>query len=359
MRIISIVLKEIKCVKEDISFNLATLISPLLFLLAFSLMLSSGVMIPVQTYPGAGSSNFLKSMAHYRTPDGTAYFELHAATENVPPTNAESNLIVVEREPSFNGERITGKLTHYLNDVNANMTKNFRNRLSGAVVNYVEELRPDGNVLVNEITMYEQDIPWDIGFGASVLVFGLMLSGLVFGMLSITSEWGNHTTQLLKLTPYSSKIIIAGKILANIIKCCMSGIVFLVIFYVISKVFPVHLFSFAISVLLVYGIFVSIGMILGIFIKSSLTAFLISLVSALVLWVGGGGFGPLSYYGNVANVLGKINPASYAMSIIHWCYFNGNTQLVEGFVALAFAFIIALILIFSSYTLWTHREGAA
>lgn len=144
MRIISIVLKEIKCVKEDISFNLATLISPLLFLLAFSLMLSSGVMIPVQTYPGAESSSFLKSMEHYQTPDGTAYFELHAAPENISPTNAESNLIVVEREPSFNGERITGELTHYLNDVNANMTKNFRNRLSGAVVNYVEELRPNG-----------------------------------------------------------------------------------------------------------------------------------------------------------------------------------------------------------------------
>ena len=38
MRIISIISKELKCVKEDISFNLATLISPLLFLLAFSMI---------------------------------------------------------------------------------------------------------------------------------------------------------------------------------------------------------------------------------------------------------------------------------------------------------------------------------
>ena len=78
------------------------------------------------------------------------------------------------------------------------MTKNFRNRLSGAIVNYVENLRPSGNVTVNEITMYEQDIPWDTGFGVSVLVFGLMLSGLVFGMLSITSEWGKSYNTVIK-----------------------------------------------------------------------------------------------------------------------------------------------------------------
>ena len=173
MRIISIISKELKCVKEDISFNLATLISPLLFLLAFSLMLSSGILIPVQTYPGSDSSDFLKSMENYHAPDGTAYFELHTATEKVPPTNAESNLIVIEQEPSVNGGLITGEITHYINDVNENMTKNFRNRLSGAIVNYVEDLRSSGNVTVNEITMYEQDIPWDTGFGVSVLVFGL------------------------------------------------------------------------------------------------------------------------------------------------------------------------------------------
>lgn len=358
MRIISIISKELKCVKEDISFNLATLISPLLFLLAFSLMLSSGILIPVQTYPGSDSSDFLKSMENYHAPDGTAYFELHTAAEKVPPTNAESNLIVIEQEPSVNGELIIGEITHYINDVNENMTKNFRNRLSGAIVNYVENLRPSGNVTVNEITMYEQDIPWDTGFGVSVLVFGLMLSGLVFGMLSITSEWGNHTTQLLKLTPYSSKAIVIGKIIANVIKCCVSGIAFFAIFFMISRAFPVHLIFFIISILLVYGIFACLGMCLGIFIKSSLTAFLLSLVSALVLWVGGGGFGPLSYYGDIANFLGKINPATYAIDIVRWCYFNGNTQLAGGFTILGIAFIVALFLIFTIFTRWTRREEA-
>ena len=89
-----------------------------------------------------------------------------------------------------------------------------------------------------------------------------------------------------------------------------------------------------------------------------LTAFLFSLVSALVLWVGGGGFGPLSYYGDIANFLGKINPATYAIDIVRWCYFNGNTQLAGGFTILGIAFIVALFLIFTIFTRWTRREEA-
>lgn len=356
MRIITIISKELKCLKEDISFNLATLISPLLFLVAFSLMLSAGILLPVQTYPNTESSDFLAAMENYKAPDGTAYMELHPVEEKVPPTNAESDLIVVEQEPSIKDNVITGKITHYLNDVNENTTKNFRNRLDGAVVNYINTLRDGGNISVNETTVYEQDIPWDTGFGASVLVFGLILSGLIFGMLSITSEWGNHTTKLLKLSPCSPGITIIGKILANTIKCFVSGLIFLFIFFLISNALPVHIVTFIISMLLVYGIFICLGMCLGIFIKSSLTAFLISLVSALVLWVGGGGFGPLSYYGDVANALGKINPATYAIEMIRWCYFNGTTHLATGFIVLITTLILALAFVAVIYTGWTHRE---
>lgn len=356
MRIITIISKELKCVKEDISFNLATLISPLLFLLAFSLMLSAGILLPVQTYPNTESSDFLTAMENYKAPDGTAYLELHSAKEKVPPTNAESDLIVVEQEPSIRDNVITGKITHYLNDVNENTTKNFRNRLDGAIVNYIDTLRDGGNVSVNETTIYEQDIPWDTGFGASVFVFGLMLSGLIFGMLSITSEWGNHTTKLLKLSPCSPGIAIMGKMLANIIKCFVSGLIFLFIFFLISKALPVHIVTFIVSMLLVYGIFICLGMCLGIFIKSSLTAFLISLVSALVLWVGGGGFGPLSYYGDIANMLGKFNPATYAIDMIRWCYFNGTAHLATGFSVLVFSLVLSFVLIVVIYMRWTHRE---
>lgn len=355
MRLFRIISKELKCVKEDISFNLVTILSPLLFLFAFSLMLSGGIMLPVQSY-SAQNSRFLEAMESYKAPDGTPYMELQPAAEAVPPTNAESNLIVIEQEPIADNGKITGKIIHYLNDVNENMTKNFRNRLDGALVSYIESLRSGGNVTIVETTMYEQDIPWDTGFGVSVFAFGLVLSGLLFGMLSITSEWENKTTKLLKLSPYPASVTITGKLLANVIKSLVSGLTFLIIFFLISKALPVHAFTLIVSLLLVYGIFICIGMCVGIYIKSTLTAFLISLVTALTLWVGGGGFGPLSYFGDVANALGSVNPATYAIELIRWCYFNGSANLAVNFLVLSLTFIAAFSLIMLIYTRWVRDE---
>jgi ABC-2 type transport system permease protein len=356
MRVFRIISKELKCIKEDISFNLVTILSPLLFLFAFWLMLSGGIMLPVQVYPDTQSSDFLKTMESYQAPDGTPYMELQPAAEAVPPTNAESNLIVIDQEPSFKNGEITGNIVHYINDVNENMTKNFRNRLDGALVSYIDSLRNGGNVIIAETTVYEQDIPWDTGFGVSVFVFGLVLSGLLFGMLSMTSEWENKTTKLLKLSPYPAGITVTGKIIANIIKCFVSGLIFLMIFFLIFKALPVHALPFSLSLFLVYGIFVCAGMCIGIYIKSTLTAFLISLATALTLWVGGGGFGPLSYFGDIANALGSINPATYAIEVVRWCYFNGNVDLAAGFTFLSISFIAAFSLILVIYTRWVRSE---
>ena len=63
MRLRAIIMKELRAVREDPSFHLAALVSPLLFLLAFSLMLSSGIVLPLATYPDAGESAFLQGVA--------------------------------------------------------------------------------------------------------------------------------------------------------------------------------------------------------------------------------------------------------------------------------------------------------
>ena len=357
MRIVSVAAKELRCVRGDLPFHLAALISPLLFLLAFSLMLSSGILLPVQTYPGTGDSAFLRHLEEFRAPDGTAYLALSPAAEDAPPTGAESDLIVVRREPAAQGGVIGGEIVHYLNDVNENMTKNFRNRLSGALVSYVETLRAGGNVTVNEITMYGRDIPWATGFGVSVLVFGAMLSGLVFGMLSAAGEWGAGTAVLLKLAPAAPGTVLAGKLLAGLIKCCLAGAAFLGIFYLLSAALPVRALPFAAAALLTHGVFLCLGMCLGLWVRSSLTAFLLSLVSALVLWVGGGGFGPLSYHGGLANAVGRFDPATYAIELVRWCYFGGTARPAAGFAALALAFLLAAGLALAVYTGWARREG--
>lgn len=356
MRLWAIIMKELRAVREDPSFHLAALVSPLLFLLAFSLMLSSGIVLPLATYPDAGESAFLQGVADYRAPDGTPYLSLSPAAADVPRSDAENDLLVVRQEPQLENGVLSGELIHYVNDVNENMTKNYRNRVDGAVRQAIDALREDGGVTVREHTRYAEDIPWDTGFGVSVLVFSLMLSGLLFGMLAMTSEWSDRTTTLLRLAPASPRLLICGKLLAGLVKCVCAGAAFLAVFTLISGTLPVHVLAFAGVLLLVYASFLCLGMCLGLVIHSALTAFLISLVSALVLWVGGGGFGPLSYFGTVANILGALNPATYAIELVRWCYFDGAGALAFQSAALVFAAAVSLAVVLAVYSRWTRGE---
>ena len=325
MRLRAIIMKELRAVRKDPSFHLAALVSPLLFLLAFSLMLSSGIVLP-------------------------------PASADVPRSDAENDLLVVVQEPQLENGVLSGELIHYVNDVNENMTKNYRNRVDGAVRQAIDALREDGGVTVREHTRYAEDIPWDTGFGVSVLVFSLMLSGLLFGMLAMTSEWSDRTTTLLRLAPASPRLLICGKLLAGLVKCVCAGAAFLAVFTLISGTLPVHVLAFAGVLLLVYASFLCLGMCLGLVIHSALTAFLISLVSALVLWVGGGGFGPLSYFGAVANILGALNPATYAIELVRWCYFDGAGALALQSAALVLAAVVSLGLVLAVYSRWTRGE---
>ena len=74
---------------------------------------------------------------------------------------------IVEDEPSVDGQGATGTVVHLVNDVNSNMTKNYANRLTGALVDYVDANRDAGTVEVIEQTRYEEDIPWDESFAVS------------------------------------------------------------------------------------------------------------------------------------------------------------------------------------------------
>lgn len=356
MRIDRMIYKELKCTKENVAFHVATILSPLLFLFAFWLMLSGGIALPAQTYPDTASSPFLNVMAQYHAPDGTPYLLLHTAQEATPPTNADSNSIVIREEPSFNNGVWRGTIEHYINDVNENMTKNFRNRLHGALVSYLHTTRDHGNVLIDETTVYPQDIPWNTGFGVNVFVFGLMLSGLLFGMLSMTGEWENNTTTLLKLAPGTTLLTATGKTIASLLKGIVSGMLFLAIFFALSKALPIHPLSLIAVLFLVYGVFICAGICLGIFVHSTLTAFLLSLATALTLWVGGGGFGSLSYFGAFANALGRLNPATYAIDLVRWCYFDGHVHFYTDFLVLIGACVTAYLLMLLVYLRWMQSE---
>lgn len=353
-----IICKELAGVKENIPFNLATVISPLLFLLAFAVMVSGGVTIPVETRPEVSESAFLQSAAEFRSPDGTPYLEFEPASAEGTPDGRSADRYIVVSELKVDEDAATGEVIHLVNDVNSNMTKNYGNRLTGALVDYIDEGRDFGTVEVVEQTRYAVDIPWDESFAVSTLVFGAMLAGLLFGQLSMTGEWENATAKLLVLSPRPAVTVVASKVSAAFLKAIVAGAVLV---GAVALLYHRELASvpwLVAALCPMYIIFASIGLALGIWVRSTMTAFLVLLAASLCLWVAGGGFGDLSYFGQAAQAVGAADPATYALDAVRCAYFGGPaastllTVLATG-AALALATAVAL------YSRWTRSEGAA
>ncbi|AKK11116.1 ABC transporter permease [Corynebacterium uterequi] len=318
----TILAKEVLGVKENVAFNAATILSPLLFLFAFAFMVSGDVTLPVDTRPAAESSAFLQSAEQFRNPAGQPYLDLRPA-QSATPDSGSPDRYLVDTEPTVTDDGVTGHITHVVNDVNANMTKNYANRLDGAVVHYLTTHGAPMTVSVVDAPRYPHDIPWGESFAVSTLVFAAMLAGLLFGQFSMTSEWENATTTILALTP-RPRVVAAGKIAGAVTKSLLAGAVLIgVIAAMYARIIPhpVHLFA---GLALIYLAFSGVGMTLGIFVRSTMTAFLISLVGSLSLWVGGGGFGDLSYFGAAARLIGALNPATYGIEVVRYGYFGAE-----------------------------------
>ena len=354
-RFCMVVKKELICTKENIVFNVATITAPLFFLAIFTFMLSDGVSFPFHITSGDRNSAFIKSVEEYAAPNGIHYFELVDTDGEISDDASHDSLDVVEEFEYENGV-LSGSVIHYINDVNQNTLKNSRNRIDGALVDYINKIREAGNINIVEHTVFEEDIPWNAGFGTSIFVFGIILSGLFFGALSIVCEYDNQTTTLLRLSPYPVWYVLSGKLVACLLNCFISGGIYYFAYTILFHKSADRFGAMLLIGLLVYIAFVSVGMMLGIALKTSVVALVASMGLAFLLWILGGGFGPLSFFGKVANVLADINPATYMVNSMKWCFFGGTANMNRSLIVITF-FTVAMVIINGIvYTRWTVKQ---
>lgn len=353
---LAIVKKELLSVRENVVFSLITIVTPLIFLLAFTFMLSGGITFPLRAFPDVGSSAFLGAVEAFEAPDGTPYVELTPAARSSATDAGSSDMIVVDEEPTSIDGVLEGRILHYINDTNLNTTKNSRNRIDGALVSFINQVRDRGNLAIEEVTTHERDVDWATGFGVSTFVFGIVVTGLFFGSLSATSEFDNQTTKLLKLSPRPAVVLVAGKLAAAVMKSIVSGLLFLLAFLALSSAIPVHWGHFTALALTLYIGFAALGLLIGLFIRSTLTSLVVSMATALTLWIAGGGFGPLSFFGDVARFVAAINPVTYAVDNARWSYFGGPAAVWWNTLVLVVFAVAAVAVCVLAFARWARDE---
>jgi len=327
---------EILATGSSLPFHIIALLSPILFFLVFAGQLDKNISFPIRFT--TTNTPFYQSIDHYRSPAGTPYYD--------EQDNNHNFIFLIETEPlKVINNKLSGSINQRIESIDKNITKNYRNRLTGAISNFFYSQFPDKALQISETSLYEKDPSWSSFFAASILIFGILLSGLLFGTLSFTREWELNCIDLFKLSPMNPIYILSGKFLGSLIKSIITVVLYIIFVTLKLKILIFNSAEIIGIICLAYFTAIIIGMLIGIVFKQSLVAFITALIGSMLLWVLGGGFGTSVGMAKGIQMMININPISkYVKLVLHSC-FNGPISLID----IIYPVIILIISVFFLY----------
>ncbi len=338
-RLLFIIKTEILATRSSLPFHIIALLSPILFLLIFAGQLDKDISFPINF--DAADTPFYRSIENYRSPAGTPYYEID--------NDSRSILVTETKQLKVIDNKLSGSISQRIGSIDKNVTKNYRNRLTGALSNYFYNMFPEKAIQISETSLYEKDPPWASFFAASILIFGILLSGLLFGALSFTREWEADSIYLFKLSPINPIYVLSGKFLGSMIKSIITVVLYIIFVILKLKILIFNSPEIIGVICLAYFTAIIVGMLIGIVFKETLVAFITALMGSILLWVLGGGFGTSVGMAKGIQIIININPVSRYVKLVLYSCFNGPISLIDIIYPVAILIILVFFLSLKYY----------
>ncbi len=330
---------ELLAARASIMFHIAAFASPLMFLMVFALNLGEDITFPIMI---EGSSPFRETALSYASPAGVPYLKQDDAMRSI--TLKETEPVRVESGV------LRGRLSLGINEINTNLTKNYRNRVTGALSAQFSKSFPGRAVTITEHPLYEKEPRWVHFFSVSICLFGILLSGFLFGSLSFTNEWESNAAKIMMLSPRGPALLLAGKLAGAFCKGGLTMTIYLVCSYLITGI------SLAASWLLVpfflfaYFFSITAGMVVGLHARQTLVSFIVSLIGALVLWVFGGGFGTSGATPGLIKTVTGFNPVNSLLKLLQRIEYRAPSAPFDLWYPAVWIFLLSAAL------WWSYRK---
>ena len=208
-----------------------------------------------------------------------------------------------------------------IDNVNVDMTNDVQRALPAAIVAYgLDRMFPGVRVHVAEHDVLDHDTGYIPYLTVSALALTALVISGALGAMSTAREWERSTVKLLRLSPASLGVVLAGKL---VVAAGVSGMALGVTLLVVILgygVLPASLATTLLALAACVAIFTCLGAWLGAVLKRTLAVVPLLFGLAMPLYVDSGALEPTRFDGETIWRVAHASPVYYAVGVLEWAF---------------------------------------
>jgi ABC-type multidrug transport system permease subunit len=212
--------------------------------------------------------------------------------------------------------------------IDSNLVKNLRNRLTAALLKNWENDLGDQAVVLREFPWLPRDIPYIVYFGMAMIPLAAYLAAAMIGGYVMAQEFEAGTILIYRLSPVALGWVLAAKIIRLLFTALAASSILYLSLGLITGIWSSSFLAVIIIQLPLIIISSCIGMVAGLITRSPLPSFLIALASAFLFWLVGSGFGLAAGFSSTFEKVSRVIPNTPIVEMLFPYFYFG--RLVEA-----------------------------
>ena len=208
--------------------------------------------------------------------------------------------------------------------IDSNLVKNFRNRLTAALLVLWNGKLENQAIRVNQHPWLPRDIPYTVYFGMAMIPLAAYLAAAMIGGYLMAQEFEQGTILEYRLCPTSFYLLLAAKITRLLLTGLAAATILYIALGLLTGVWASSAPAVFVILLPLTLIAACIGILAGLLTRSSLPSFLVGLASAFVFWLVGSGFGLAAGFSSIFERVSRLIPNTPTIEMLFPYFYFGR-----------------------------------
>ena len=345
-RFLLLLRNEFKLTRSAIPMHLVALLQPTVMYLLMSTILVRPTFDLYVTRPErADGQTLVAAMQQVGSPIGEPYIN-PILIDSDNPEGLRQVVTVEEQE-----EQVVAVQRYGL--IDSNIVKNFRNRLTAAVLRVWQDDLGERAVRVTEKPWLPRDMPYALYFGMAMLPMTTALAASLIGGSLTSQEFESGTVLEYRLTPLPAGWVIAVRLCRLILFGLLSAALLLVSIGCVTGIWPARAWMLPLILIPVAVSMGGLGMTAGLTLRRSIPAFLVGLVTTFVSWLVGSAFGLAAGFNRVYEAFSRLTPNTHAVELLFPLFYKAGVGNPLGSIL----FLTGVSLVSIAITTWAYRRA--